>query len=181
MATEISAADARTLYNDCNSWEGKDKDLYDKVTTDVKNLDAGAILDDCNKAKNEGILSEKDLSIITEGINSTEGGCKTWEAKDNTGYETFKKDAAKGDGNAMVDDIVAGVKSGALTKEQAASIGGEIQDVANQNGGGKINGTERDKLKEALGRDDDVITAGKHKWQVQAENFFKGLAKTLFG
>jgi hypothetical protein len=94
----------------------------------------------------------------------------------------FDEMAQRGDGNAMAYALADAVKRGILTKEEAKEMGSQIQQIANQNGGGKINGDARAALKEALG--EDVIAHGKTRGEMKFINFFKGLGdflRSLFG
>lgn len=81
----------------------------------------------------------------------------------------------RGDGNAAVDHIIQGYKDGTLTKDQAIFFASQVQQQANQNGGGRINGGKRDALQEALGIDYDPIAKGKTRGQM----FFEGLGNSI--
>lgn len=80
-----------------------------------------------------------------------------------------------GDGNAAVDHIIEGYKNGTITKEQAIQFASQVQQIANQNGGGKINGGQRQKLQDALGIDFDPIAPGKTRFEVGWDNFWGGV------
>lgn len=99
--------------------------------------------------------------------------------KDQEAFDQFQKDANDGNGNAMVNDIIADYKNGDLTKDQANSLALDVQQVANVNGGGKINKKERHKLQDALGNNGDVITSGHTKaadwWKEHGSQFLDGL------
>ncbi len=75
-------------------------------------------------------------------------------------FAVFQKHANDGNGNAMVNDIVNDYKKGDISKSDANALAVEVQQVANVNGGGKINKKERTKLETDLGNSDDVITNG---------------------
>lgn len=87
---------------------------------------------------------------------------------------------SKGDGNAAVAHIIQGLKEGKLSKEEAIELAKQVQQEANANGGGKINGEIRDALKDALGTDVDHIAKGKTRPQMGFEKFLKGIL-SIFG
>lgn len=89
--------------------------------------------------------------------------------------EDYMAASADGDGNKMVQLIIDGYKKGYITKEQAIEMAENVQQEANANGGGRINGEMRGKLKEALGIDYDPIAKGKTRAQVGFENFIGGI------
>lgn len=94
--------------------------------------------------------------------------------------QEYQSILAKGDGNAAVDHIIKGLKDGTISKEEAIGLAKQVQEEANANGGGRINGEKRDALKEALGTDVDHISKGKTRAQIGWEKFLDGLLK-FFG
>jgi hypothetical protein len=90
-------------------------------------------------------------------------------------FEGYQAVLSKGDGNAAVQKIIDGYNAGILTKEEAIQLAKQVQQQANANGGGRINGEMRDKLKDALGVDHDYIAKGKTRGQMFFENLGQGI------
>lgn len=86
---------------------------------------------------------------------------------------------SKGDGNAAVAHIIKGLEEGKISKEEAIERAKQVQQDANANGGGKINGAMRDALKDALGTDVDHIAKGKTRAQIGFEKFLKGVLSLI--
>jgi hypothetical protein len=95
-----------------------------------------------------------------------------WNSKDTAGFDAFNAALQKGDGNTACHDLADAVKSGKLTQAQGAAIGSQLQQTANQNGGGKISNEAGDALKDALGGN-NVLSSGHDRSikQVFAQTF----------
>ncbi|AJK49469.1 hypothetical protein BGL_2c14020 [Burkholderia plantarii] len=96
----------------------------------------------------------------TAGTNSDlENAMAQTQAKDPTLYAKTMKDAQSGNGNGLVEDELQAYKEGAITKQQATEEVSGAQSLANQNGGGRINGKVRGEAQDALGK--NVIGKGQ--------------------
>lgn len=109
-------------------------------------------------------------AFSTFGIN---GGGSEWQ-------NDLQSILSKGDGNAAVAHIIKGLKEGKISKEEAIQYAKQVQQEANANGGGKINGGMRDALKDALGTDVDHIAKGKTRALIGFEKVLKGIL-SIFG
>ncbi|WP_323123307.1 hypothetical protein [Burkholderia alba] len=85
------------------------------------------------------------------GSTDLEQGMTSLQQKDPTLFAKTIKDAKSGNGNELVKDELQAYKEGAFTKQQAVAAVSGAQKLANDNGGGKINGAIRNEAKEALG------------------------------
>ncbi|PLZ03459.1 hypothetical protein CY652_06550 [Burkholderia sp. WAC0059] len=73
------------------------------------------------------------------------------EEKDPTLFAQTEKDGQDGNGNGLVQDELQAYKEGDITKQQCIDEVSGAQSLANNNGGGKINGTVRKDAEQALG------------------------------
>ncbi|MEC4720970.1 hypothetical protein RY831_17525 [Noviherbaspirillum sp. CPCC 100848] len=123
-----------------------------------------------------------DEKLMTNLIGNFDPGVFSMLAKIGAG-SAWEKDyndlISKGDGNAAVAHIIKGLKEGKISKEDAIEFAKQVQQGANANGGGKINGGMRDALKEALGTDIDHIAKGKTRATIGFEKFLKGLLSII--
>jgi hypothetical protein len=90
---------------------------------------------------------------------------KDFNHNDEAGYLAFQNALRKGDGNAAAHQLTEEVKAGKLSKGDAAALGFNLQQTANQHGGGKINHKEAKALEDALG-DNNVLAPGKTRAEV---------------
>ncbi|MBI0329645.1 hypothetical protein [Burkholderia plantarii] len=96
----------------------------------------------------------------TDSTNSDlENAMAQTQAQDPTLYAKTMKDAQSGNGNGLVEDELQAYKEGAITKQQATEEVSGAQSLANQNGGGRINGKVRGEAQDALGK--NVIGKGQ--------------------
>ena len=73
------------------------------------------------------------------------------QAKDPTLFAKTMKDAQSGDGNALVEDELQACKEGAITRQQVIEEVSGAQKMANDHGGGKINGHVKSDAQALLG------------------------------
>lgn len=92
------------------------------------------------------------------------------QTKDPAAYNKLMSTSAK-DGNSMIDALVSA--KGKVSDQTIGVLAGQVQKIANQNGGGVINDAEHGKLKDAIGI--DTITNG----QTRAEQGFDKFAKVF--
>lgn len=85
------------------------------------------------------------------GGTDLENAMSATQQKDPTLFAKTLKDGQSGDGNALAEDELQAYKEGDITKDQAIDEIKGAQSLANQNGGGKINGHVKNDAKELLG------------------------------
>jgi hypothetical protein len=90
-------------------------------------------------------------------------GMQNFQKSDPTDFNAFMSALQSGDGNKATHILADAVRSGKLDQSDAAAIGSDLQQTANENGGGKINGSARDDLANALGQ--DVLAKGETRDQ----------------
>lgn len=96
-------------------------------------------------------------AAATSNANAQQGGTdlenamSATQAKDPTLFAKTMKDAQSGDGNALVEDELQAYKEGAITKQQAIEEVSGAQKLANDHGGGKINGHVKSDAQALLG------------------------------
>jgi hypothetical protein len=86
-----------------------------------------------------------------QGGTDLENAMSSTQAKDPTLFAKTMKDAQSGDGNALVEDELQAYKEGAITKQQAVAEVSGAQKLANDHGGGKINGHVKGDAQALLG------------------------------
>jgi polyhydroxyalkanoate synthesis regulator phasin len=84
----------------------------------------------------------------------------------------------KGDGNKMCHLVADAVKNGRMTKEEGKQLGRQIQQIANANGGGKINGKASKELESALG--EKVLAPGNTRFETKVKGFLGAVGKSLW-
>lgn len=90
-------------------------------------------------------------------------GMQNFQKSDPTDFNAFMSALQSGDGNKATHILADAVRSGKLDQSDAAAIGSDLQQTANENGDGKINGSARDDLANALGQ--DVLAKGETRDQ----------------
>ncbi|MEK6293104.1 MAG: hypothetical protein V4793_17300 [Paraburkholderia tropica] len=90
-------------------------------------------------------------------------GMQNFQKSDPTDFTAYMSALQSGDGNKATHILADAVRSGKLDQSDAAAIGSDLQQTANENGGGKINGSARDDLANALGQ--DVLAKGETRDQ----------------
>jgi len=81
---------------------------------------------------------------------------------DPAAFESFQASLAKGDGNSAAKTLAQAISSGKLSQADGAAIGAQLQQTANANGGGKINGQASGALSSAL-NGQNVLTQGHER------------------
>lgn len=87
----------------------------------------------------------------TNGGTSLENAMSQTQQMDPTLFAKTMKDAKSGDGNSLVEDELQAYKEGAISKDQAIQEVSGAQKLANDHGGGKINGHVKNDAKSLLG------------------------------
>ncbi|MBN3754461.1 hypothetical protein G3N95_16040 [Paraburkholderia sp. Tr-20389] len=101
--------------------------------------------------------STSSTPASTSSVNAQQGGTdlenamSSTQAKDPTLFAKTMKDAQSGDGNALVEDELQAYKEGAITRQQAIEEVSGAQKMANDHGGGKINGHVKSDAQDLLG------------------------------
>ncbi|MGH8778851.1 hypothetical protein [Paraburkholderia sp.] len=90
-------------------------------------------------------------SGATGGGTSLENAMSQTQQMDPTLFAKTMKDAKSGDGNSLAEDELQAYKEGAISKDQAIQEVSGAQKLANDHGGGKINGHVKDDAKSLLG------------------------------
>lgn len=90
-------------------------------------------------------------SGTTGSGTSLENAMSQTRQMDPTLFAKTMKDAKSGDGNSLAEDELQAYKEGAITKDQAIQEVSGAQKLANDHGGGKINGHVKDDAKSLLG------------------------------
>jgi hypothetical protein len=108
----------------------------------------------------EGAPSEPSGGSRTDGTDSElENAMSQTAQSDPTLYAKTIKDAKSGNGNSLAEDELQAYKKGEISKQQCIEEVSGAQSLANQNGGGKINGKTKNDAKQALG--DSYIKGGQ--------------------
>lgn len=98
---------------------------------------------------------DRESSSADSSVNNTnselESAMEQTHDKDPTLYAKTMKDAQSGSGNELVKDELQAYKEGAISKDQVIKEAQGVQDLANQNGGGRINKDVRNQAEQVLG------------------------------
>ncbi|NIF54094.1 hypothetical protein [Burkholderia sp. Ax-1724] len=89
--------------------------------------------------------------------------------QDPAGFQAFESALSHGDGNTATHVLANSISSGKISTGTGSALGSQLQQTANQHGGGKINSDARNALKNALGGD-DVLTPGKTRGTIAFEH-----------
>ncbi|MFP3703523.1 hypothetical protein SB783_05925 [Paraburkholderia sp. SIMBA_009] len=120
-----------------------------------------------NTGTNTGTTTPTTDNLTQMGSAAQQQGAQTgmqnFQKSDPTDFNAFMSALQSGDGNKATHILADAVRSGKLDQSDAAAIGSDLQQTANENGGGKINGSARDDLANALGQ--DVLAKGETRDQ----------------
>ena len=132
------------------------------------------------KDNNDRDKPSTDLTI--NGQNAVQTGSQTalqdMAQADPDTTQKFQQDAQAGDGNAMVDDLVA--MKGKMPDGEIETLASQIQSDANSKGKGAINKEEHKKFLDIFGV--DTIANGKTKGQLALDkvgNFVSGTLQSI--
>ncbi|MDR3096687.1 MAG: hypothetical protein LBV73_06390 [Paraburkholderia sp.] len=113
-------------------------------------------------------------NLVQMGNSAQQQGAQTamqnFQSSDPTDFNAFMNALKSGDGNKATHILAGAVRSGKLDQADAAAIGGDLQQTANENGGGKINGMARADLASVLGQ--DVLAKGETRDQYAMQQEF---------
>lgn len=133
------------------------------------------------ESKVKGNHASVSMDLTVNGASATQSGVQTamqdMQQADPTAYAKFVQDAQSGNGNAMVEDLVA--MKGEISNSDAQILGTQVQTLANDKNKGRINSEEHEAFKDAFG--EDTITKGKTRGELALDkvgNFVSGLIKT---
>lgn len=153
------------------------------------NLPGGSNLPSTGKAAN---LNNPDLQLANISSYLTENdpaadyltafalpGAMASPGKTQKFHEDYEKALKKGDGNAATALLAEAVRNKSISPAEAQAMASQVQEIANANGGGRINKKMRDELKAALGTDVDCISKGKGRAQMFFEALWSGIKKIL--
>ncbi|MBO1360429.1 hypothetical protein J2D73_11585 [Acetobacter sacchari] len=106
-----------------------------------------------------GMVAQDSAAAIQSGKTNKnaaynrnlEQGLDTLQHDDPKLFAEIMTDGQSGNGNKLVEDELKAYKERVLTKDQAIAAVSGAQSLANQNGGGKVNGHVRDDAEDALG------------------------------
>lgn len=93
-------------------------------------------------------------------------GMTNFKNSDPAAFEAFQNALSTGDGNTATKILAGAVGSGKLSQTDGAAIGAQLQQTANANGGGTIDGISSAMLQQALGGQ-NVLAAGGQQGLMQ--------------